>query len=345
MTTTHNTATHNRQVRLAGRPTGLPSESHFELASAPLPEPGEGEVLVRVIWLSLDPYMRGRMMEAASYIAPVQIGEVMTGGAVGEVVRSNAPGFAPGDIVEGLLGWQEYAVAKPSGLTKVERGAAPISTAVGVLGMPGITAYFGVLEVARPKAGETFVVSAAAGAVGQIAGQIAKILDCRVVGIAGSDQKIDFVTRELGFDAGINYAAVADIGEALAAACPDGIDVYFDNVGGAIYDAVMGLINVRARIAVCGQISQYNRTTPELAPRTQWAFIRKRARMEGFLVFDYAARYGEARQALAAWLGEGRISYREDVAEGLENAPRAFIGMLEGKNFGKQLVRVGADPA
>ena len=213
-------ATRNRQINLAGRPTGLPRESDFALASAALPEPGEGEVLVRAIWLSLDPYMRGRMTQGASYIAPVQIGEVMTGGVVGEVMRSNAPGFAPGDIVEGLLGWQEYAVAKPSGLSKVERDAAPISTAVGVLGMPGITAYFGVLEVARPKAGETFVVSAAAGAVGQVAGQIAKILDCRVVGIAGSERKIDFVTRELGFDAAINYKTVGDIGEALAAACP-----------------------------------------------------------------------------------------------------------------------------
>ncbi len=335
----------NRQIRLANRPAGYPKETDFELVEEPLPEPGDGEVLVRAIYLSLDPYMRGRMNAGPSYAPPVGLGEVMVGGVVGEVTRSNAPDLAPGDIVEGRLGWQEYAVAKGKSLRPIDPDLAPISTALGVLGMPGLTAYFGLLEIGRPEAGETVVVSAAAGAVGAAVGQIAKIRGCRAVGIAGTDAKVDYVTRELGFDAGINYQTTDDLGAALAAACPDGIDVYFDNVGGATTDTVLQQINLRARIVICGQISQYNLEKPELGPRLLRVLLVERARMEGFIIFDYAARYGEGLAELAKWVQAGRLKFREDIVEGLENAPSAFIGLLQGRNFGKQLVKVGDAPA
>ena len=329
----------NRRVVLASRPAAYPEPEHFKIDEVPIPRPHEGEVLVRVIWLSLDPYMRGRMREGPSYATPVAIGGVMTGGVVGRVVESRSPEVQVGDIVEGSLGWQEYAVARPGALRKVDPELAPISTAIGVLGMPGMTAYHGFLEVGRPEVGDTVVVSAASGAVGQVVGQIARIMGCRVVGTAGSDDKVDFIVNELGFDAGINYKT-EDVDAALAAACPDGIDVYFDNVGGFVTDAVMQQINVHARISVCGQISQYNLAEPELAPRNMGVLIQKQARMEGFLVFNFAHRHEHARQRMAEWIRSGELRYREDVIEGLENAPGAFIGMMTGENFGKLLIKV-----
>ncbi len=295
---------------------------------------------METIWLSLDPYMRGRMREGPSYAAAVQIGEVMTGGVVGRVVKSRTPDLAVGDIVDGSLGWQEYAVARPGALRKVDPDLAPISTAVGVLGMPGMTAYFGFLDVCEPEVGDTIVVSAASGAVGQVVGQIGKIMGCRVVGTAGTDEKVDFIVNELGFDAGINYRT-EDVDSALASACPDGIDAYFDNVGGFVTDAVMQQTNVHARVAICGQISQYNLPKPELAPRSLGLLIQKQAKVEGFLVFNFAHRHEHARQRMAGWIRTGQLKYKEDVVDGLEKAPEAFIGMMTGENFGKLIVRVG----
>ena len=329
----------NRRIVMASRPTAYPEAQHFRLEEVPTPTPSEGEALVEVEWLSLDPYMRGRMREGPSYATPVQVGEVMTGGVVGRVVESRTPELSVGDIVDGSLGWQEYAVARPSQLRKVDPSLAPISTAIGVLGMPGMTAYFGLLDVGQPEVGDTLVVSAASGAVGQVVGQIGKIMGCRVVGTAGSDDKVDFIVNELGFDAGINYKT-QDVPSALAEACPDGIDVYFDNVGGPVTDAVLELINVHARISVCGQISQYNLPEPELAPRQMGLLIQKQARMEGFLVFNFAHKHERARQRMAEWIRSGQLKYREDIVEGLENAPRAFIGMMNGENFGKLLIHV-----
>ena len=330
----------NRRIVLAERPAAYPEPKHFRLEDVPIPQPNEGEALVETIWLSLDPYMRGRMREGPSYATPVQIGEVMTGGVVGRVVESRTPDLAVGDIVDGSLGWQEYAVARPSALRKVDPELAPISTAVGVLGMPGMTAYFGFLDVCEPEVGDTVVVSAASGAVGQVVGQIGKIMGCRVVGTAGTDEKVDFIVNELGFDAGINYKT-DDVDSALAAACPNGIDAYFDNVGGFVTDAVMQQINIHARVAICGQISQYNLAEPELAPRSLGLLIQKQAKVEGFLVFNFAHRHEHARQRMAEWIRTGQLKYKEDVVDGLENAPEAFIGMMTGENFGKLIVMVG----
>ena len=330
----------NRRIVLAERPAAYPEPKHFRLEDVPIPQPNEGEALVETIWLSLDPYMRGRMREGPSYATPVQIGEVMTGGVVGRVVKSRTPDLAVGDIVDGSLGWQEYAVARPSALRKVDPELAPISTAVGVLGMPGMTAYFGFLDVCEPEVGDTVVVSAASGAVGQVVGQIGKIMGCRVVGTAGTDEKVDFIVNELGFDAGINYKT-DDVDSALAAACPNGIDAYFDNVGGFVTDAVMQQINIHARVAICGQISQYNLAEPELAPRSLGLLIQKQAKVEGFLVFNFAHRHEHARQRMAEWIRTGQLKYKEDVVDGLERAPEAFIGMMTGENFGKLIVMVG----
>jgi len=330
----------NRQITLASRPSGFPEASDFHLTHSPMPWPALGQVLVQTIYLSVDPYMRGRMSDAESYARPLAIGEVMPGGAVGRVLESADPKFAIGGIVQGMLGWQDYAVVKAGELRAIDQSLAPIQTALGVLGMPGLTAYFGLLDVCHPKAGETVVVSGAAGAVGMLVGQIAKIMGCRVVGVAGSDAKIAFLVDELGFDAGFNYKTVADYHGKLQQLCPAGIDVYFDNVGGAISDAVLRRINVKARISICGQISQYNLEQPELGPRWLGHLIVKRAKVQGFLVSDYAKRFSEGLQAMGQWLKQGKLKYREDVAQGLENAPRAFIGMLHGSNLGKQLVQV-----
>ena len=330
----------NRQILLAAHPIGLPRESDFRMVESPVPQPGAGEVLVRSLYLSVDPYMRGRMSGITTYAPGLEIGELMLGGAVGRVVESLDPRYRAGDIVEGMLGWQDYAVLPATYLRRIDPSAAPVTTALYVLGMPGLTAYFGLLDIGRPRAGETVVVSGAAGAVGSLAGQIARIQGCRVVGIAGSDEKIGYVTAELGFDGAFNYRTTADYEARLKELCPSGIDVYFDNVGGAVTDAVMRLINTRARVAVCGQISQYNLEQPEPGPRWFGQILVKQAKVEGFLVFQFADRYREGLLQLSQWLREGRIGYREQIAVGLENAPQAFIGMLRGENIGKQLVKI-----
>ncbi len=332
----------NRQVRLAARPVGYPKESDFNIVENPAPTPGPGQLLVRVIYLSLDPYMRGLMNATGSYAAPLKIGDLMTGGTIGKVMQSDVPGFEKGDIVEGMLGWQQYGVSDGNGLRKVDPQVAPISTALGVLGMPGMTAYFGLLDVACPKAGETVMISGGAGAVGSVAGQIAKIKGCRVVGTAGSDAKINYMVGELGYDAAFNYRSIENYFDALREMCPDGIDVYFDNVGGALSDAVFRLLTPKARVAVCGQISMYNLTQLETGPRLLPQLLFKQARAEGFLVFQFANRYPEALKQLTKWLKEGKLKYREDIVDGMENAPRAFIGMLHGRNMGKQLVKLSA---
>jgi hypothetical protein len=267
----------------------------------------------------------------------------MGGGVVGRVLESHCENFKAGDIVEGMLGWQEYAVAPPKALRKVDPSLAPISTALGVLGMPGITAYFGLLDLSDPRPGETVVVSGAAGAVGATVGQIAKIRGCRVVGIAGSDEKVGQLVDELGFDAAFNYKSTQDYAGELKRLSPDGVDVYFDNVGGEITDAVFQFLNVGARVSVCGQISQYNLESAEVGPRLLWHLIVKRAKAQGFLVFDYASRYNEALQQLSQWVQQGKIQYRESIAEGIESAPKAFLEMMQGKNIGKQLVRLSAE--
>jgi NADPH-dependent curcumin reductase CurA len=331
----------NKQITLAARPAGLPGESDFNLVETPVPLPGENEFMVRVIYLSVDPYMRGRMRDVKSYAEPVKIGEVMVGGAVGKIVHSNNPNFHAGEIVEGQFGWQQYAKSDGKGVRKIDPTLAPISTAVGVLGMPGLTAYFGLLDICNPQAGETLVVSGAAGAVGSFVGQIGKIKGCRVVGIAGTDDKIDYLVNELGFDAAFNYKTTDNYVAKLKELCPNGVDCYFDNVGGAISDAVFMVMNTRARASICGQISQYNLEKPEMGPRILLTLLLvKQARAEGFLVFQFAARYAEGLQQMAQWIKEDKLKYTETIEEGIENAPKAFISMLQGKNTGKQLVKI-----
>jgi NADPH-dependent curcumin reductase CurA len=330
----------NRQITLACRPAGFPTGSDFHLAESSMPWPARGQVLVQTIYLSVDPYMRARMNGGESYARPLAIGEVMPGGAVGRVLESADPSVAIGAIVQGMLGWQDYAVVNGTDLRAIDESLAPIQTALGVLGMPGLTAYFGLLDVCHPKAGQTVVVSGAAGAVGMLVGQIAKIMGCRVVGVAGSNEKVALLVNDLGFDAAFNYKTVPDYHGKLRELCPAGIDIYFDNVGGTISDAVLRLINVGARISICGQISQDNLETPELGRRWFGQLAVKRAKAQGFLVSDYADRFSEGLQGMTQWLRQGRLKYREDIVHGLENAPEAFIGMLHGRNLGKQLVQV-----
>ncbi len=330
----------NRQIVLAARPSGLPKVSDFRLVYSPVPSPGAGEVLLRAVYLSLDPYMRGRMSDAPSYAPPIELGAVLIGGVVAIVVDSTDSAFRAGEFVEGLLGWQEYAVAAGRQLRKLDPNRAPISTALGVLGMPGLAAFFGLLDICEPQPGETVVVSGAAGAVGMIAGQIAKLRGCRVIGVAGSDAKVAWLLDELGFDAAFNYRSVDSLAKALDEHCPRGIDAYFDNVGGGLTDAVMERLAVRARVSVCGQISQYNLERPESGPRWFGQLVVKQAKVQGFLVSGYADRFPEGLGRLGEWLAQGSLKYREDVAQGIESAPQAFIGMLQGKNQGKQLVQL-----
>jgi len=329
----------NRQVTLAARPVGEPKESDFAIVDAAMPEPAEGQVLARTLWLSLDPYMRARMNDVRSYVAPVGLGEVMGAQAVGEVLESASPSYAKGDVVMGPLGWQEYATAPAHQLRKVDPSVAPISTALHVLGLTGLTAYFGLFAVADATAGDTVVVSAASGAVGQVVGQLAKIAGCRAVGIAGSPEKVDDCLSLFGYDEVIDYKR-DDLSEALKRACPDGVDVYFDNVGGDVSAAVHRRLALRSRIALCGQIAEYNEVPPQGGPRSVSFMIAKRVRIEGFLTYDFADQHAAALARLARWLGEGKLRYREDVVEGLEHAPRAFIGLLRGENRGKLLVKV-----
>jgi NADPH-dependent curcumin reductase CurA len=294
--------------------------------------------------LSVDPYMRALISGKATYREPVEIGELMVGGTVGTVVESRHPDFTEGDVVSGYWGWQEHGLVDGEGIERVDTSLAPMSTALGVLGMPGMTAYFGLLEIGRPREGETVFVSGAAGAVGELVGQIAKIKGCRVAGSAGSDVKIDFLINELGFDGAFNYKGVRNYLSRVRKVCPDGVDVYFDNVGGPLTDAVFMQLNQCARVVICGQIDQYNKKRVPRGPRLLWQLLLKQARAEGFLVFQFAERYDEGRKQMAQWLREGRIKYRQSIVDGLENAPRAFIGLFEGENIGKQLVRVAQEP-
>jgi NADPH-dependent curcumin reductase CurA len=333
----------NRRVVLAARPKGEPKDTDFRLEEGNIPEPGEGQALLRTLYLSLDPYMRGRMNSGPSYAAPVEIDGVMEGGTVSEVVESRSPDLKPGDIVLGYSGWQEYAVAKASSVQKLDPALTPVSYALGVLGMPGMTAYTGLLNIGQPKPGETVVVAAAAGAVGSVVGQIAKIEGCRAVGVAGGKDKCDFVRGELGFDAGVDHRSPA-FAQDLKAACPNGIDVYFENVGGAVFQAVLPLLNPFARIPVCGLIAHYNATEapsgPDRTPMLLAAILTKRLTFRGFIVSDFNSQRNDFLRDMGAWIREGKIKYREDVVEGLENAVAAFQGLLRGRNFGKLLVRV-----
>ncbi|WP_050469669.1 NADP-dependent oxidoreductase [Herbaspirillum chlorophenolicum] len=334
----------NRRIVLASRPSGAPTAADFRLEETAVPVPEEGQVLLRAEWLSLDPYMRGRMSDAPSYAPSVDIGAVMTGGTVSRVVASRHADFHEGDLVMAYTGWQEYAVSDGSGATRLPAGFDHPSHALGVLGMPGYTAYSGLIDIGQPRAGETVVVAAATGAVGSLVGQIAKIKGCRVIGVAGGAQKCEYAVKELGFDACIDHRS-ADFSAQLKAACPKGIDIYFENVGGAVFDAVVPLLNVHARIPVCGLIAHYNGGRVESdASALLRRVLTHRIQIQGFIIFDYYVNRPELLAAfnhdVSGWLKEGRLRYREDVVQGLENAPQAFIGMLEGKNFGKLVVKL-----
>ncbi|MEP2717895.1 NADP-dependent oxidoreductase [Pseudophaeobacter sp.] len=340
------TADTNRQIILKNRPFGKPDGDTLAIKSTPLPVAGKGEMLLRVAYLSLDPYMRGRMNDAKSYADPVAIGDPMVGGTVAQVVTSDVEGFAPGDWVLSFSGWQDYAVSDGEGVTNMGKDPAQPSWALGIMGMPGFTAYCGLLYIGEPKAGETVVTAAATGPVGATVGQIAKIKGCRAVGIAGGPEKCAFAVEELGFDICIDRNA-PDFAKQLKAACPDGIDVYFENVGGAVFDAVLPLLNPNARVPLCGLISQYNATNlpegPDRIGALMGALLVKKIKMQGFIIFDdFPHRYPEFAQEMIGWIKAGKIKYREQLVEGLENAPAAFNDLLEGRNFGKMVVKVGA---
>ncbi len=332
-----------RSVVLKRRPKGEPTPEHFEMVEAPVPQPGPGQVLTRTIWLSIDPYMRGRLKDVASYAAPVQIGDVMTGETIGEVIASGDPGFAPGDIVGGSRGWQSHTVSAAGSLHKVDKGAAPLSAYLGVLGMPGTTAYSGMKDIGQPKKGETVVISAASGAVGSVAGQLARRAGARVVGVAGGPDKCLWVQETLGFDECIDHR-VGNLDSQLRDACPNGIDVYFENVGGALQHAVFAQLNPFARVVMCGMVAQYNETDMPAGPNLGFV-VGKRVRIEGLIVSDKPERFAEWRALAAPWVKDGSLHYRQTVLDGLESAPEALCGLLRGENFGKMLVKVGADPA
>ena len=337
----------NRQIQLASRPVGAPTNENFNLATLDKPQPKQGEVLLRTVYLSLDPYMRGRMSDAKSYAEPVAINDVMVGGSVCRVEQSNNPDYKIGDWVVAFGGWQDYSISDGVDLLKLGSNPSQPSYALGVLGMPGLTAYMGLLDIGQPKAGETVVVAAATGAVGSLVGQIAKIKGCKVIGIAGGSEKCQYGVETLGFDACLDHHS-DDFAQQLAIACGDGIDVYYENVGGKVFDAVLPLLNACARVPLCGLISQYNATElpsgPDRMSLLMGTLLVKRIKMQGFIVFDdYGHRYNEFSEAMLQWLAQGKIQYKEHMIEGLEHAASSFIGLLEGKNFGKLVVRVGPD--
>ncbi|MCX8250965.1 MAG: NADP-dependent oxidoreductase [Dehalococcoidia bacterium] len=322
----------NRQWVLKSRPNGMPTEADFELVDSPMPSPEYGQVLIKSLWNSMDPYMRGRITSSP-------IGGVIESEAVGRVMESRLEGIKAGDMVRGRIGWQEYGLLDVTSANPVNPDYGPISTSIGVLGMPGLTAYFGLLDVCEPKPGDTVVVSSASGAVGAVVGQIAKIGGCRVIGIAGSDEKVSYVVDELGFDAGINYKA-ENVSEALGLVAPDGVDCYFDNVGGPITEAVMEHLAMYSRTVICGRISEYNESEPSMGPRILRYVHSTRSRIQGFTVNQYPAQFEDGRAQLARWVKSGEIKYKEDIIEGFENCPKAFIGQLGGANFGKLLIKV-----
>jgi NADPH-dependent curcumin reductase CurA len=338
----------NRQILLASRPSGEPTPENFRLVESEASRPGPGQMLLRTLYLSLDPYMRGRMNAGPSYAKPVEVGGVMEGRAVAEVAESNLPGYQPGDVVFAPTGWQEYALSDGKEARKLDPARGPLTYALGVLGMPGLTAYAGLLTIGQPKPGETVVVAAASGAVGSLVGQIAKIKGCRAVGIAGGARKCRDVREEVGFDACLDHRDPA-LPERLKEACPSGIDIYFENVGGKVFDAVLPLLNNFARVPVCGLIAHYNQAEPppgpDRVPALMLATLVKRLTFRGFIVMDFAAQFPQFLADMSGWLKEGRVKYREDVTDGLENAPRELIGLLKGENFGKKIIRVGPAPA
>lgn len=328
----------NTQIRLAQRPTGMPDNSNWEIREEPVPNPGDDEFVAEVLYVSLDPAMRGWMNDARSYIEPVAIGDVMRAAGIGRVIESNLEGYDPGDHVFCMTGVQQYCVSDGKSVQKLEPSAAPLPTFLSVLGMTGMTAYFGLLDVAGVAEGETVVVSGAAGAVGSVAGQIARIKGCRVVGIAGGADKCRYLVDELGFDAAIDYKS-DNLREALREHCPDGIDVFFDNVGGETLNTVLPMLRMHGRVAICGAISQYNNTGPVSGPSNYMSLLVSRARMEGFVVFDYAKRFPEAIREVAAWLASGELVSKEHIEDGIENFPAIFLKLFEGGNFGKLLIR------
>ena len=329
----------SREIRLVARPRGFPDEDLFEVAETPIPEPADGQLLIRNAYFSVDPYMRPRMNDVRSYVAPFTLGEAMTGGAVGQVVVSHNEHHPAGSWVVHGLGWREWALSEGSRLRRIDDSVAPVSTALGVLGMPGLTAYYGLFELGSPKEGETVFVSGAAGAVGSTAGQMAKIAGCRVIGSAGSDEKLAWL-RELGFDAVFNYRE-RRAREALAELAPDGIDIYFDNVGGDHLEAAIGALRTYGRVVACGSISRYNDVEPSPGPRNMFMVVTKRLRIQGYIISDHYDRFGEFYASAQQWVRDGRLRYRETIIEGIENAPHAFLGLLRGENIGKMLVKVG----
>ena len=339
----------NRRVILAAHPVGFPQNTDFELIESSVPEPSDGEVLLKTLYLSLDPYMRGRISQARSYAAGVEVGQTMVGGTVSLVTASRNPKYQCGDIVLSYSGWQEYEVTSGQGLHKLDpdHGPNPISTALGVMGMPGMTAYVGLLDIGRPQTGDTVVVSSAAGAVGSVVGQIAKLHDCQTVGIAGTTDKCQYTIDEFGFDACINYKD-DDFSEQLSRACPNGIDIYFENVGGKVFDTAYNLMNDSGRIPVCGMISRYNDTSlpegPDTLPRLMRAILTRRLLVQGFIVTDHGARLSTFSSDMSNWIKSGKIRYREDITEGLENAVPAFQGLLRGENTGKSVIQVSQEP-
>jgi NADPH:quinone reductase len=333
-----------QQIQLVSRPEGMPAESDFLYKEIEVPQPARGQVLIKTLYLSVDPYMRGRMSDAKSYVEPFALNEALSGGVVGEVVESNSEHFKKGDYVVGMLPWQEYSLASDKEVRSIDPDAAPLSTHLSVLGLTGLTAYFGLLDIGQPEEDETVVISGAAGAVGSVVGQIAKIKGARVVGIAGSEEKVHYLKSTLGFDEAINYKETDDIYSSLKEACPDGVDVYFENVGGEIGDAAISLLNKHGRVPVCGAISSYNKTDRDLGPRVQTKLIKSSVLMKGFVVNDYNDRFKEGATQLGQWLSEGKLQYEETITEGFDNVTDAFLGLFQGKNLGKQLVKV-ADPA
>ncbi len=329
----------NRQFRLAARPVGMPKATDWNCTEESVREPADGEVLVKILYLSLDPAMRGWMNDSKSYIAPVALGDVMRAGGVGRVIASKHPKFAVGDHVAGSFGVQEYALSDGKGMRRVDPRVAPLPVYLNALGMPGMTAYFGLLDIGKPQPGNTVVVSGAAGAVGASVGQIAKIKKCRVIGIAGGKEKCDYIVHELGFDAAIDYRS-DDVRQALRTQCPDGIDVYFDNVGGDILDAALARLALHARVVICGAISQYNSTTGVKGPANYMSLLVNRASMTGMVVFDYADRYGEAAREIAAWMAAGQLQSREDIVKGLARFPEALLMLFNGENRGKLILEV-----
>ncbi|QGH33157.1 zinc-binding dehydrogenase [Gracilibacillus salitolerans] len=332
------------QIILTERPTGTPDINTFKLVETDSKQPENGEVLIRTLYVSVDPYMRGRMIDAPSYVAPFELNAVIEGGVIGEVVESKSDQFQSGDVVIGGYGWQTYYTAKENEIRKIDKDIAPITTHLGILGMTGLTAYFGLLEIGKPKEGETVVISGAAGAVGSVVGQIAKIKGAHVVGIAGSDEKIQYLKEELHFDDAINYKTTSNLESDLAKACPNGVDIYFDNVGGEISDAVHVHLNKFARMPICGAISSYNLKGEDIGPRVQTTLIKKSALMQGFTLGDFADRFPEGTVALAEWLQEGKLNYQETIKEGFENIPDAFLDLFKGNNIGKLLVKVAELP-